>query len=57
MYAVRIFGSVLSIWYTMIMAMTMTFVIVSSGCDIFNAFINYYDQGFILNHKRPYIIS
>ncbi len=31
--------------------------IVSSGFNIFNTFINLYDQGFILNHRRPYIIS
>ncbi len=38
------------------MTMTMIyFFIVSSGFNIFNTFINFYDQGFILNHRRPYI--
>ncbi len=38
--------------------MTMiNFFIISSGFNIFNTFINLYDQGFILNHMRPYIIS
>ncbi len=40
------------------MTMTMTMIkkiIVSSGFNIFNTFINLYDQGFILNHRRPYI--
>ncbi len=43
---------------TMTMTMTMiNKIIVSSGVNIFNTFINFYDQGFILNHWRPYIIS
>ncbi len=33
------------------------YFIVSFGFNIFNTFINLYDQGFILNHRRPYIIS
>ncbi len=39
------------------MTMTMTMIkvyIVSSGFNIFNTFINLYDQGFILNNKKPY---
>ncbi len=37
--------------------MTMTMiknVIVSYGFNIFNTFINHYDQGFILNHRIPH---
>ncbi len=40
--------------------MTITMIkniIVSSGFNIFNTFINLYDQGFILNPWRSYIIS
>ncbi len=32
-------------------------VIVSSGFNSFNTFINHYDQGFILNNMILYIIS
>ncbi len=42
------------------MTMTITMIkkiIVSSGFNIFNTFINLYDQGFILNNRRPCIIS
>ncbi len=43
---------------TMIMTMTMiSLFIVSPGFNFFYTFINLYDQGFILNHRRPYTIS
>ncbi len=35
----------------------ISFFIVSSGFNIFNTFINLYDQEFILNHRRPYDLN
>ncbi len=44
--------------HTMTITMTMIKkIIVSSGFNIFNTFINLYEKGFMLNHRSPYIIS
>ncbi len=51
----RVFKLMTLVRYTMTMTMTMiSFFIVSSGFNIFNTFINLYDQRFILNNKKPY---
>lgn len=39
------------------MSMTIIkYIIVSSGFEMFNTFINHFDQRFKLNHGRPYIM-